>query len=55
MRLLAILGLCLLVGAAAADDRYCEPCDQVDEAISPTDDYQVVTGSNPPLRRSQAG
>ena len=45
MRLLAILSLCLLVGAAAADDRYCEPCDQVDEAISPTDDYQVVTGS----------
>ena len=49
MRLLAILGLCVLFSAVAyaggGDDRYCENCDQVDEAIYPTDDYQLISGT----------
>ncbi|MBD3236947.1 MAG: hypothetical protein GF330_09605 [Candidatus Eisenbacteria bacterium] len=47
MRLLAILGLCLVVGVAYAgdgDDRYCDDCDMVNDVIYPTEDYQVVEG-----------
>jgi hypothetical protein len=31
--------------AGDGDARYCEPCDQIDEAISPMDTYQTVAGT----------
>ena len=49
MRLLAILGLCVLFSAAAyagdGGDRYCDNCDAVDDVLYPTDDYQIVSGT----------
>jgi len=30
---------------ASADDRFCEPCDLINDSISPTEEYQVVEGS----------
>ncbi len=49
MRLLALLSMCVLFSAVAYaggdGDRYCDPCDAVDDALYPTDDYQVVEGS----------
>ena len=49
MKLVTILGLCAVFTAVAyagdGDSRYCEPCDQIDEAISPTEAYQTVAGS----------
>jgi hypothetical protein len=49
MRFLAILGLCAAFTAVAyagdGEGRICEPCDGIDDAISPMDAYQVVEGT----------
>ena len=50
MRLLAILGLCVVFSAVAyagdgGDGRICEICLDVDDVIYPTEDYQTVAGS----------
>ena len=49
MRLLAILGLCFLVGgvAIAGDgERICDPCTTIDDVtLCPMEDYQTIDGS----------
>jgi len=43
MRLLAILGLCLVFSTAAYAD--CDPCDEINDSICPTDEWQLVSGT----------
>ena len=50
MRSLAILGLCAMFAAVAyagpgGDNRICEPCINIDGAISPTPAYQTIAGT----------
>ena len=49
MKLFAILGLCLMVSTVAfageGDDRYCDPCIDIEEQIYPEDTWQTVSGS----------
>ena len=45
MRLLAILGLCLVFSTAAFAQRNCDPCDVINESICPIDDWQLVSGT----------
>jgi len=49
MKALAILAMCLMIAPAAlagdGGSRYCEPCTNIIGQISPTPEYQTISGS----------